>query len=412
VNRVSGWTPAGYPARRHLHRLPRRRGGQADAPAVPPLGEDAAGVGYTILGGPARSGRDVVLAEGEQSTMAVRVGFCGTGGIATAHMANLLRIPDAEVVALYDIDPSRCQAAVERVNLQARLAARPDGPAPRLLEPTVYTEYEQMLREARLDALYITIPPFAHGQGELEIRAAEAGIALMVEKPVALSLDVARRVAEVIDRSGIISAVGYQTRYSEATDRAREALGSRTIVLVLGYYLGGMPQTPWWRVQAQSGGQLVEQATHTVDLMRYLAGEITSVYCLEATRVLGDVPNFDIADVATTAMRFKSGAIGNITNTCALAGVSPSYSHGVQVYTRDLIVEVWDRRMKLIEPGRTQEIVTPQAPIFLADQAFIEAVKTHDQSKIRCSYAEGVRTLAVTLAALESARSGMPVALD
>src|SRR5919197_3052415 len=132
--------------------------------------------------------------------MAVRVGFCGTGGIAAAHMANLLRIPDADLVAVYDIEPARCEATIQRVNAKAQWAGPRSGSAPRTMAPAIYTEYAQMLREARVDALYITIPPSAHGNGELEIQAAEAGVALMVEKPVALSMRVADRVAEAIDR--------------------------------------------------------------------------------------------------------------------------------------------------------------------------------------------------------------------
>ena len=68
----------------------------------------------------------------------------------------------------------------------------------------------------------------------------------------------------------------------------------------------------------QSGGQLVEQTTHQVDLMRYLAGEIVEVHARYANRVLGDVPNLDIPDVQVVNLQFASGAVGSLTTSCAL----------------------------------------------------------------------------------------------
>src|ERR671932_2291745 len=119
--------------------------------------------------------------------MAVRIGFAGTGGIAGSHLIDLVRIPEAEVVALYDVDRERCEQAMRRINGQQDQLARPGGAAPRKLKAKVYTDYRAMLAEAGLHALYICVPPFAHG--ELEFAAVDAGVALFVEKPVALSVD-------------------------------------------------------------------------------------------------------------------------------------------------------------------------------------------------------------------------------
>src|SRR5439155_14451093 len=146
-------------------------------------------------------------------SMAVRIGFAGTGGIAGSHLINLVRIPEAEVVALHDVDKERCDLAMRRINGQQDQLARPGSPEPRKLQAKVYTDFKAMLNEAGLHALYICVPPFAHG--ELEFAAVDAGLALFVEKPVALSLDLARQVAQAIQRQGLVSSSGYQTRYSE-----------------------------------------------------------------------------------------------------------------------------------------------------------------------------------------------------
>src|SRR5437763_16811385 len=98
--------------------------------------------------------------------MPVRIGFAGTGGIAAAHLINLVRIPEAEVVALYDVDKERCNLAMRRINGQQEQLVRPGSPEPRKLKAKVYTDYRAMLDEAGLHALYVCVPPFAHGDLE------------------------------------------------------------------------------------------------------------------------------------------------------------------------------------------------------------------------------------------------------
>lgn len=340
--------------------------------------------------------------------MPVRIGFAGTGGIAASHLINLVRIPEAEVVALYDIDRERCEVAMRRINGQQDQATRPGGPEPRKLHAKVYTDYRAMLHEAGLHAVYVCVPPSAHG--ELELAAIDAGIHLFVEKPVALSLDVARQIAERIQQKGLVSASGYQTRYSEATDRAKELIGQRPIGMALGFYLGGLPGTAWWRVQAQSGGQLVEQATHTVDLLRYLVGDVTRVYSAGATRLLKDTPNYDIFDVAATTLHFASGAIGTVVNTSALNGGSAHGSpSGVHLILQDQRIEVWGTTLRVTGPGKSEEHRFTNAPMLAEDQAFVEAVGRKDPNRVRSTYLDAAKTLAVTLAAEESARTGAPV---
>jgi predicted dehydrogenase len=340
--------------------------------------------------------------------MAVRIGFAGTGGIAGSHLADLVRIPEAEVVALYDVDRERCEVAMRRINGQQDQALRPGGPEPRKLQAKVYTDYRAMLAEAGLHALYLCVPPFAHG--ELEFAAIDAGLALFVEKPVALSLDLARQVAEGIQNKGLVSASGYQMRYSEAADKAKETLAGKTVGMALGFYLGGLPGTPWWRVQAQSGGQLVEQATHTVDLMRWLLGDVSRVYSAGALRVLKDTPNYDIFDVATTTLHFASGVIGSVANTSILgSGTAAGAPSGVHVLAQDLRLEVWGTTLKLTTAGKTQEQRWTSNTMLVEDQAFVEAVARRDPARVRSPYVDAARTLAVTLAAEQSARTGVPV---
>jgi myo-inositol 2-dehydrogenase/D-chiro-inositol 1-dehydrogenase len=319
----------------------------------------------------------------------VRVGFVGTGGIAQTHLEALSRIEGAQLVAFCDVDAARAESA----------AARFGGRA--------YTDYAQMLREEPLDALYVCVPPHAHG--EVEQLAAERGIHLFVEKPVARTLECAHAVDAAIQKAGILSAVGYHFRYYGATERARERLQGLPIGMAIGYWHGGMPGVPWWRQHALSGGQLVEQTTHIVDLARYLVGEIVEVFAYLAHGVAPlPYPDSDVSEAGVIAMRFANGAVGTITNTCML---NPPGEVALKIYTPDRILEVSWGKLVETEANRREEYSSRDNPYLNEDRAFIEAIRTGDASLIRSTYSDGVRTLAVTLAADESARTGKPVSV-
>lgn len=342
--------------------------------------------------------------------MTVRIGFIGVGGIATPHLINLQSLEGAEVVALCDVSIDRCEASVARVNGALRARQRPDAEPPRELAARMFTDAKKMLSDAKPDAVYIAVPPFAHG--DLERSVVAAGKHLFVEKPVGLSMELAREIESRIKDAGVISCVGYQSRCSDAVDKAREALKEMPIGLVQGTYYGPLPGVAWWKVQAQSGGQIVEQATHTVDLMRFLAGDIASVYAVGSTKLLGDVEGLDIFDVNAATFTFQSGAVGSLLTTCALGGwVGPDWYRGVSLFSRDLVVSVWLDRVTIRRGGSDETHTAKLDAMREADRLFVEAAATGDRSKIRSDYANGVRTLQVTLAALESARSGRPVEL-
>jgi predicted dehydrogenase len=325
----------------------------------------------------------------------------GVGGIAAMHLANLLRMPEAEVVALADIDPTRIPDSLRRAT--ARMS-------PPIEPPTIesFDDTGRMLAAVAPDAVFISLPPFAHG--EVEYQCIEAGVPMLVQKPVGLDMPTVRGIERAIAERGLMTAVGYQTRYSQAADTARELLADRTVGMAIGAYLGGMPGTPWWRVQAQSGGQVVEQATHVVDLQRYLVGEIESIHTAAATRLMTDAPNLDIFDVSAATFQFANGAVGTLLNTCGLNGVpGEAWDHGVTIVARDLSMWVWTDGGRIARPGEVREVTNSTDSKYLLDEAFVRAVQTGDASGIRSTYADAVLTLQATLAIEESARAGAPV---
>jgi myo-inositol 2-dehydrogenase/D-chiro-inositol 1-dehydrogenase len=317
--------------------------------------------------------------------MPIQIGFVGIGWIAGTHMDALSQLEDAQPVAFCDLDS-------ERAN---RAAARFGGRA--------YTDWRAMLGAEPLDALYICLPPYAHDG--IEIEAAQRGIHLFIEKPVARDLDYARRVEEAIHKAGVICSVGYHFRYYGATERAKERLQGLPVLLVKGAWDGGMPTgAPWWRTYAHSGGQLVEQTTHIFDLARYLVGEIVEVFTFSQNNpALLHHPNGDVNVADVVCLKFENGAVGVITNT---NGLHAPGEVGLKVYTPERIVEVSWGRMVETEANRKEEFFSRDNPYLRESEAFLEAIRTGNRSLIRSDYSDGVRTLAVTLAADAAGRQG------
>lgn len=311
----------------------------------------------------------------------VRVGFIGCGGNARGHMKRVAQLPEAGIVGVCDVAEEAAQKAAEEYQ------ARP------------FTNHRRMLDEVELDAAYISIPPDAHGEPELD--ALERGLALFVEKPVALDLEVAHRIAAAIRQRDITTCVGYQLRYTAAAAAARDLLANETIGMVVGRYWCGSGRGEWWLQQlARSGGQIVEQATHTVDMMRFLAGEVVEVFCYQANRTLTSI---DCPDHNVAAMKFASGAVGCLTACWAFEG-----------WEGNILDVLFERYRLHWDAGGVT--ITPECPEFSIegyegrsiDAVFVEAVRTGDRSAILTPYEDAVRSLGVSLAANNSARTGAP----
>jgi predicted dehydrogenase len=198
--------------------------------------------------------------------------------------------------------------------------------------------------------------------------------------------------------------VGYHWRYFESVEVARRLIAGRPVGMVLGYWMDSLPPPMWWRQRHLSGGQLVEQATHVVDLARYLVGEIETVYAQMATRVLGAVEGLTVADVGTVTLRFAGGVVGTISCAC-IGAPGPIALHlflegQTLEVAGDLVVRTRDR---------TERRRFPSDAYRREDEAFLDAVRRGDPSGIRSPYADALRTQRVCAAANESAERGQPV---
>lgn len=309
-----------------------------------------------------------------------RVGIVGAGNVAARHADVLSGFPDVTIAGIADTDPLRAQA----------LASRHGSPA--------YGHHAELLDAGDLDAVYVCVPPFAHGNPERDILS--CNLPIFVEKPLALDLGTAQAIADEIDRRGLPSAIGHHWRYLDVLDQARDLLAGRPVRLALGYWLGKVPPVAWWLNPRMSGGQTVEQAVHVLDLARLLVGEVTMVHAVPAENVTDEV------DRATAAvMSFAGGATGLLATCCLL---DRKHRAGLEVHAEGIALEISETEL-VIDGG--ERVPDSGSAKIAVDRAFIDAVQGKE-ADVRAPYREALRTHRLALALARSARERRPVMLD
>lgn len=319
----------------------------------------------------------------------IRVGFVGTGNITRRHFGALGQLREqAEVVAVCDVIEERAIAAAQPFGAHS------------------YLSFSEMLAREKLDALYVCLPPDAHV--DQEIAAIDRGIHLFVEKPLPLDLAKATYIARRAREAGIVTNVGYHWRHWEHVRRARAALAGERVGMTLGHFLNALPGSPWWRIKVRSGGQIVEQAIHIVDLARYLVGEVERVSAEYALRGNFDEPGHAAEDVYTVNLRFRNGAIGNLA-TCSI--LHRRYDVGLDVICKRRAYRIREDATEVDGPSGVERIERSNDAGLAENVAFLRAIASGDRSGIRSDYDDALRTQRVAIAANRAAETGETVAL-
>jgi len=232
----------------------------------------------------------------------LRAGLLGCGNIGARHAGAVAALADEmEFVACCGRDPARTEA----------FAAQHGG--------SPYVDLDRMLDETRLDLLIATLPPYMRA-GEIE-RVAARGVHLLVEKPIALEMDAAERIVEAVEAAGVIAAIGFMYRFGDAV-RRWHALDTGPVGLYAGSYHCNALHAHWWPQRALSGGQMLEQVIHQIDLVRHLVGEPDSVYARYANLFHRDVSDYDIEDVSAILFGWDDGRIATLNaSNVAVPGV-------------------------------------------------------------------------------------------
>ena len=318
-----------------------------------------------------------------------KIGFIGCGGNAGGHMNTLQNIDSANIVATCDIDENRANTAAQKHNA------------------TPYIDHRSMLERTDLDAIYLSLPVFAHGQPELDV--IDRGLPFLVEKPVAINMDIAHQVEAAVRKADLITCVGYQLRYLGATKFARQILTKNVASMGIGKYWSGTGcgnPDAWIRQMSKSGGQLLEQATHTIDTMRYLLGEVEEVHAMQTSRVLTEI---DCPDSNIVSLKFENGAVGSLTTYWAFDNGDWSHTNVIDILYKDQLINWNPSRLRIKENGEYIDKTEASPSI---DEVFVKAVRSGDRSQILSPYGDAVNTMAVSIAANQSGRTGKSIKIN
>jgi len=322
----------------------------------------------------------------------IRLGFIGTGGIARAHADALTKVTGAEIAAVTDAVPEAASAMADRTGA------------------TVYDSARSLAKDGGVDAIFIFLPPFAHG--EAERAALEAKIPFFCEKPVGLDEGLLKEIAAEVESSGLLTSVGYMTRYRKSVQRVRDILADDPPIMAFGGWWGGSPGNhPWWTDKSKSGGQFHEQATHTVDLARYLFGEAVEVYAASANGFNKGIPGYTMDDAVTVAIRFANGGVANLMSSCS-SNAGGSLFMDIHSLNHNFHFTEWNHSVVIKTKDAETEQITGEEGIFtIEDQVFVDAVRSGDRSGIRSTYPDGVKSALISLASNRSLATGKPVSL-
>ena len=292
----------------------------------------------------------------------IKIGMVGTGGFSKKHADILTEMNHVRVVAV-------CGTSEEKAK---RFAEQYDG-------MKGYRDFYEMLNNETLDGVFLCVPPMAHR--EMELTLVERGIPFFVE----ITTAVPGKVVEALEKTPLITAVGYRFRYLESIQYLKSILEDHTVGIVTGRWMGSMPEVGWWRNQVLSSGQLNEQATHIADVLRYLLGEGEEVNTFEAQRVMNQQKeNVTVADVGTVNIRFTSGIIANIVNTCVLTEGLDDV--GFTMYTDSAVID-WTPKALTIKTGKAEDVVVDQQdPFQQEDLIFVQAIKPGSEAQILSTY--------------------------
>ncbi|MGD8240360.1 MAG: Gfo/Idh/MocA family oxidoreductase [Armatimonadota bacterium] len=325
-----------------------------------------------------------------------RLGICvlGAGDMGRTHLGAWQTVRGAEPIAVCDIDEERAQAAKEEFGVGECFAL-----------------IEEALDETGIDIVSVCLPTHLHRRGAEG--AMRRGIHVLCEKPLAMTIEDGKAMIAAARGCGVKFALGFCKRFMEQTQTMRELVQAGAIGRPVMYRVVSGVEIrfkPWIMDKQEGGGPLIDTACHYFDQWRVIFGcEPVRVMAMGTTFSTGapELPGIDSEiDTASVLVEFASGDMGLLSLSWGLPrGTSaPSQEH---VLGKDGVVRLeGGRKLTVMKQGGEEEVRggldSDMHPKQVA--AFAEAVR--EDGPVAATGEDGLAALRVSLAALESARTG------
>ncbi|PLT36025.1 Gfo/Idh/MocA family protein [Bacillus sp. V5-8f] len=336
----------------------------------------------------------------------IRFAIVGCGHIAKKHAEAITNSEGASLVAVCDTVEDKMKPFVEEYNIKG------------------YTSLEELLQSPDVDVINICTPSGYHAN--IAVQAAEAKKHIVVEKPIALTIEDTDRIINACNENGVKLAVVHPNRFRPALIKLKNLmkegrfgkLSHANATVRWNRNQAYYEQAPWRGTKSLDGGVLMNQAIHNLDLLVWLMGDIEEVYSMDATR-LRDI---EAEDVSTGVVRFKNGALGVIE--AAVTIYPKNFEESISIFGEHGTIKIGGQNANFIEhlvmEGLSEEDVEALKAEIKADpfgkpghQAIMEdmvlAIKNNREPVVTGE--DGKRALQLVISLYESAASRKPVVL-
>lgn len=330
----------------------------------------------------------------------IKVAVIGAGMMGRNHARVYADLNNVELTGVADIDLRAAQTTARRYNAAA------------------YAHYLRLLDNLKPDAVTIAVPTERHL--EVALSVIERGIHLLLEKPIARSVDEAEQIIAAAQKANVRLMVGHIERFNPAVMALKQRLTDGELGRV--FEIDARRQSPF-PTRVQDVGVVVDLAVHDLDIMRYISqSEITRVFAETARRIH---PSHE--DMLSGLLRLDNGVVGSLTiNWLTPTKIRELYVTGekgmyrVDYLTQDLYFfenaiaqkDAWDTLtiMRGVTMGQMIRYVIPKKEPLRAElEAFIAAVK--GEIPVPVTGQDGLKALSLALAVVQSGQENRPVAL-
>lgn len=280
--------------------------------------------------------------------MNFKFGVIGCGNIGKRHVAVIDAEPGAILSAICDIDESKCEQISKLY-----------GKIPH------YQNYKDLLKQPDIDIVTIATPHGYHAN--MAIEAAKSGKHILVEKPMALSVDDCQKMIDAATQYGVKLFVVKQNRYNIPVKITRSAIESGKLGKIFMVQCNVMwnrhdeyyKDSDWRGSSALEGGALHTQVSHFLDLMIWWFGDI-----IESKSLIDTLNHtIEIEDCGVSALKFQSGVIGSLLwTTCVY---NKNYEGSITIIAENGTIKIGGKYLNTIEYWDVKDLPLPEGDIFV-----------------------------------------------
>ncbi len=336
--------------------------------------------------------------------MTEKLGICivGCGYMGGIHAQGWRAVPEAEVVAIVDLQSERAHS------LARQFACEP------------FSDYKEALTLPDVNVVSICIPTYLHA--EVTAAAAESGKHVLCEKPIALTLNDADRMIAAAQENQVKLGLGFMRRHTPVVEDLKARLAAGEFGRPVLYHASDVrelrPKTEMHDANA-NGGPVIDMAVHLIDIWNTVFDSEPVSVSAQGLKIGADRPEIEhisevAVDTASVLVRYASGDIGTFVVTWGLPlKVNPSQHHD-QIYAPNGLAELYfgnQQELRLMRENGIWQTLCISHQNMYRNQIRSFANWVLKDEPFPATGADGKLALRVALAALESIRTGQTIHL-